>query len=268
INSNNGVVVVLHGGPGSGAQPLMDLPAFQALEKEFSCVYFDQRGSGKSEYDLTNELSIKQITQDVKSVVDYCKEEFAGQPVYLWGGSFGGLLSLLFLEKYPTAVDKAIISSPAIHIASKYTQQFQLNEIKSTFPHLFGQENLLYEKIGKVISNATSVNEIMDIKEFSDWIFENRKPMKGFEGLWHAFAMRKWMSDTDMRSSIKNIQIKTLFLMGVEDPIIPANELIEAVAEYKNDKVDLKLFSPCGHAVFEDCKDEFVKTCKQFYTSD
>ena len=35
--------------------------------------YFDQRGSGKSEYDLRNGLTIEQITTDVFAVVEVIK---------------------------------------------------------------------------------------------------------------------------------------------------------------------------------------------------
>ena len=37
------------------------------------CFYFDQRGSGKSEYDLRNGLTIEQITTDVFAVVEVMK---------------------------------------------------------------------------------------------------------------------------------------------------------------------------------------------------
>lgn len=257
---SNSVIVVLHGGPGSGAQPVMNLPAFQILEQTFSMVYFDQRGSGESEYDLTNELSVEQITDDVKCIVDYIKEEFKGKKVYLWGGSFGGLLGLLFLKKYPLAVDKAIISSPSILPSDEYTQRSMfhfLQEMSSNF--------LPDYLVNKIKALDTFGEDLSDIPGFSDWIKENKKPMEGYEGIWHAHAMRKWYMECDMRSSIKDIQIKTLFLMGMEDPFISAQVLIDAVEQYPNENVTLKTFSPCGHGVFDDCKDEFCKVCTDFY---
>lgn len=45
-------IVFLHGGPGSGAQAIMELPAFRSLEEDALCIHFDQRGSGASTYDL------------------------------------------------------------------------------------------------------------------------------------------------------------------------------------------------------------------------
>lgn len=255
------VIVVLHGGPGSGAGPVMNLPAFKTLEKTFSMVYFDQRGSGKSEYDLTKGLTIEQITDDVKCVVEYTNNEFKNQNVYLWGGSFGGLLGLLFLQRYPTLVKKSIISSPAIFISNPYCIDAQEKYFKEIFSQFLPQ-NI----INKYINN-TSYNmvDIMSSDEFSQWIHENKQPIKGHEAIWHTYAMHEWFIDCDMRSSIKDIKIKTLFLMGIEDSYLPANILIDAIKQYPNKNVSLKTFSPCGHGVFDDCKDEFVKICSNFY---
>ena len=56
-------ILFFHGSPGSGAHALMQLSPF----------YFDQRGSGKSEYNLRNGLTIEQITTDVFAVVEVIK---------------------------------------------------------------------------------------------------------------------------------------------------------------------------------------------------
>lgn len=255
------VIVVLHGGPGSGADPVMNLPAFKTLEETFSMVYFDQRGSGKSEYDLTKGLTIEQITDDVKCVVEYTKNEFKNQNVHLWGGSFGGLLSLLFLQRYPTLVSKSVISSPSIYISNLYSISSQEKYFKEIFSQ-FLPENIVDKYIK---NNDYNMIEIMSSDEFNEWIHENKQPIQGHEAIWHTYAMHEWFINCDMRSSIKDIKIKTLFLMGIEDPYLPANILIDAVKEYPNENVSLKTFSPCGHGVFDDCKEEFCKICSDFY---
>lgn len=77
-------VLFLHGGPGSGAMPVIGLPAFQAFEKDYLCLHFDQRGSGKSNYDLKEGLSIELITDDVLTVVKDSKERYGFTSLFLW----------------------------------------------------------------------------------------------------------------------------------------------------------------------------------------
>lgn len=62
-------IIFLHGGPGSGAQAIMELPAFRALEEDALCIHFDQRGSGASSYDLKKGLCIDTLTNDVLRVI-------------------------------------------------------------------------------------------------------------------------------------------------------------------------------------------------------
>ncbi|MFZ2537665.1 MAG: alpha/beta hydrolase [Oscillospiraceae bacterium] len=256
------VVVVLHGGPGSGAQPVMDLPAFQELEKSFSMIYFDQRGSGNSEYALSKKLSIEQITDDVKAVVDYAKEKYKGKHICLWGGSFGGLLGLLFMQRYENAVEKAVFSSPSICPGRKEDATSQFRFFKEVFSKLLPTDIL--NKTAEFDENTESLSNFLSMTELTQWLAEN-KVIEGCEGFWHGHAMRDWFFNCDMRYALKDIKIKTLFLVGEEDPVLPSASLIDAVKKFNNPLIELKVYSPCGHAVFEDCKDEFCKECVRYY---
>ena len=53
-----------------------------------SNVLFDQRGSGKSEYNLRNGLTIEQITTDVFAVVEVIKTMGYRKTVVLWVDRF------------------------------------------------------------------------------------------------------------------------------------------------------------------------------------
>lgn len=81
-------ILFFHGSPGSGAHTLMQLSPFQELEKWQQCFYFDQRGSGKSEYNLRNGLTIEQITTDVFAVVEVIKNNGIQKNCGSLGGSF------------------------------------------------------------------------------------------------------------------------------------------------------------------------------------
>ena len=93
-------IIFLHGGPGSGAQAIMELPAFRALEEDALCIHFDQRGSGASSYDLKKGLCIDTLTNDVLRVIQDTRSRWSVKRLYVWGGSFGGCLAALCLERF------------------------------------------------------------------------------------------------------------------------------------------------------------------------
>lgn len=71
--SSSTLLIFLHGGPGSGAQPLMSISAFQRLEEYYHCIYFDQRGCEHSHYDVKQGLTQEQLCRDVKHIIEDCK---------------------------------------------------------------------------------------------------------------------------------------------------------------------------------------------------
>lgn len=257
------VIVVLHGGPGSGAQPVIDLPAMDTLAQSFAMVHFDQRGSGQSTYHLSHRLTKEQIVEDVKCVVDYTRERFPDKDVMLWGGSFGGLLGLLFMEAYPDAVKRAVLSSPAIWIGHNNDPAFPMEYMKKC-ANALGDTHIA-ELVDQTSVTESAFAELFDSKTIADWFASYQEPIKGHEGIWHIHAMREWINSCDMRSSVADIQIPTLFLQGMDDPLCPAPILLDAIRQYPNENVTLKTFSPCGHGVFDDCTEAFCNICSAFY---
>lgn len=261
---SNCVIVMLHGGPGSGMEPIMQLKAMQRLEETFTLVYFDQRGTGKSYYDIRQGISKEQVVDDVKIVVDYAKETFPNKKICLWGGSYGGLLGLMFLERFPTAVEKAVISSPAIYPSSEEMGTSQFKFLQSFENYIFPTE--LSKKLKVMEPSKESSYAFMTSKETQDFLNQYEMPVQFYEGLFHSNAMREWFFvDCDYRKALATIQIPTLLLQGMDDPFCFADVLIDAHRKCNNPLVSLNTYENCGHAVFDDCEDEFVRVCTEFY---
>lgn len=84
-------LLVLHGGPGASHDYL--LPQMLALAEDRKCLFYDQRGGGRSRHDddrepVTAELLVREVAQVV--------EEFALDPLTIVGYSWGGLLAMLY----------------------------------------------------------------------------------------------------------------------------------------------------------------------------
>lgn len=254
------VLVMLHGGPGSGADPLLELSAFQRLNKIFTTVYFDQRGAGKSRYDLSKQLTRQQAAKDVHEVVQWARKEYPNRPVYLWGASFGGLLSLLFLEQYPTDVDKAVVCSAAVLKSDELKATIELGRVELQ-DKLHELPRPLQDAFGTIttVSGELQQSDAMD-KQLSDM----EDLPKGFEGILCIYAMRSWFFDYDARPVLSKLSIPTLLMHGDSDPICPIQTIKSAYDKAQNKLIKFISLPDCGHSAFEDCEEKYVQEISDF----
>lgn len=101
-DKSNPILIFVHGGPGCSEIPYatkyQDL-----LEKDFTIVQYDQRGSGKSYHffeDYSN-ISSQLLVSDLLAMTDYISERFGKKQVLLVGHSFGTYIALQAANKAP-----------------------------------------------------------------------------------------------------------------------------------------------------------------------
>lgn len=101
-NRNYPILLILHGGPGTGQ--IGYARRWQTeLEKHFVVVNWDQRGTGLS---FSNKISYTSMTishfiNDTISVTDYLREVFQKDKIYLAGHSWGSIPGILAVQKAP-----------------------------------------------------------------------------------------------------------------------------------------------------------------------
>jgi pimeloyl-ACP methyl ester carboxylesterase len=101
-NTDNPIILFLHGGPGT-SQLTLNRRNTKDLEKSFIVVNWDQRGAGKS-YDAirdTNKMSIDQFVADTKELTLHLLKKFHKDRVVLVGHSWGSVIGALTASKYP-----------------------------------------------------------------------------------------------------------------------------------------------------------------------
>ncbi|QHL86846.1 alpha/beta fold hydrolase [Nibribacter ruber] len=102
-------LVIVHGGPG-GNHYVFERTAGPELEKFATVVYYEQRGSGRSQAPTNpDDYALPTLIQDLKALQD----SLAAPKITLLGYSFGAELSLRYAVAYPEKVDQLILSSPA-----------------------------------------------------------------------------------------------------------------------------------------------------------
>jgi pimeloyl-ACP methyl ester carboxylesterase len=104
-NIANPLLILLHGGPGFPETRLFR--TFNApLEREFTVVYWEQRGTGKS-FDpaiLESDMTVERFIADLDQLVDAMRERFGTDKVAIYGHSWGSALGVLYAARFPQKV--------------------------------------------------------------------------------------------------------------------------------------------------------------------
>lgn len=101
----NPILLFLHGGPAAPAMP--EAYAFQTpWEDYFTVVQWDQRGAGKtyasnSEQAMAPGMSVDGMTDDAAQVVQYLRQHYGKQKIFLLGHSWGTVLGVHLAQLHP-----------------------------------------------------------------------------------------------------------------------------------------------------------------------
>ena len=104
LDLNNPVLLFLHGGPGVCNRHNIMTNHTDLLDT-FTIVTWDQRGSGGSYFGVSEEtLTISQMTEDAKELIDWCCTEFNKEKIFVIGGSWGSELGVYVSSRYPEKI--------------------------------------------------------------------------------------------------------------------------------------------------------------------
>lgn len=102
---SNPLLILLHGGPGFPEMRLFR--HFNAvLEKSYTVVYWEQRGTDKS-FDRripVSSLTVEQFIADLGELVDIVRKRFGKSKVVIYGHSWGSALGVLYSARFPEKV--------------------------------------------------------------------------------------------------------------------------------------------------------------------
>lgn len=257
----DGVVVIITDDLGKSHAEMQQNPAIIKLSDHFSTIFFDNRSTGESKYPLLGKITADTLCSDIKCVVNYAKQTFKDQPVYLFTSSYGAIATLLFLSKYPNDVDKVIFDSPMIFPGNPTTQVHLMDYWKRSSKKYLSVE--LADIIHNYPSTTIGLEQLLATQELSNFVASNTPLKHKTEMISHFFTMNDFITICDLRPIIENLKTQTLFLQGVLDKIAPYKILQQAVCN--NPNLCLSLFKNLGHKIYEQSSDEFARICTEFY---
>jgi len=130
---NKPLILFLHGGPGVPLSLLR--PYFpEEIEKNFMVAHWDQRGAGKSYSDdiPADSMNVEQLIADTLEMVDYLRKYYGKQKIYLCGISWGTILGIHAVDRYPEKFHAYIGMSQVVDIerGEKISYDYLLEEVK------------------------------------------------------------------------------------------------------------------------------------------
>ena len=169
VSNPKALVVIVHG---MVEHKERYLELIEVLNKhKYSTIIADLRGHGESindEYKLGQIGSIDQMVSDVKTVMDYIKNDNPNVKTYLYSHSMGTLIARAFIKKYSFEIEKLILSGTVAYKPGCWLGVFAA-KMKSKGKGKDKYSTLLYR-----MSNNGSKSE--DVS----WLSYNEKNVKSF----------------------------------------------------------------------------------------
>ena len=165
-------VLFMHGGPGGGFRE-KDKRFFNP--KKFNIIMFDQRGSGKSKpfASLKNNTTQK-LVRDIKKLLSHLNIK----KTFLFGGSWGSTLSLVYAINYPETVAGIILRG--IFLASKKENDYFTYESRNIFPEA-------WEKMTSIVPEKYLKNKRNEEYYYKMIRSKNKETRKKFTHAWAEF---------------------------------------------------------------------------------
>jgi len=172
------VILFLHGGPGIPEYFIMKRET-KELERHFVMVYWEQRGAGKSYCKDRSKcnLTTEQLIEDTRELSLILAERFGKEKIYIMGHSWGSMLGLLTVDKYPELFFAYIGIG---QVTNQYeAEKESLEWVKKRAGELNDKRCL------KKLNSLTIPEPLADAKEWSKYLQIHRKYLLKYGGTYH-----------------------------------------------------------------------------------
>ena len=217
-NPDSSLVIFLHGGPGADYQNGLNVK--QLADDGYHVVFYDQRGTGLSQRHDKNTYSIQLYLDDLTAVIEHYRSS-PDQKVFLFGHSWGAMLTAAYINAYPDRIEGAIFAE-----AGGFNKQL-LDEYgeASRKLNLFSEitNDVLY--YDQFLTGRENEHEILDYKlgiasSFS-YAEGNDEGIEGPSPFWRngATVLQAFMDISenegfDFTTNLNQYQTNVLFLYG------------------------------------------------------
>ncbi|WP_343690112.1 alpha/beta hydrolase [Chitinophaga sp.] len=272
----NKPIIFLHGGPGSNSGSFELTTAQKLADKGYYVILYDRRGEGRS-IDIPAKYTFQQTFNDLNNIY----KKFGLKKATLIGYSFGGLLGILYMEKYSQQVSSLVLISSLCSLQDTY------NNILEKSERIFEAKNdtANLRKLKAVAAmNRSSIDfrancfAFATLNGFFDTPHPNELSVKLNQMITNDTVLMRMKADTSNPASvgfwrnekytmlniypkIKTIQqkhVNVYAIYGKDDGLFSEDQVNKVRAELSSD-AHLKYFDNCSHPAFIDQQELFLE---------
>ncbi|MBN1646726.1 MAG: alpha/beta hydrolase [Spirochaetales bacterium] len=167
-NTDNPVLLFVHGGPGYSEMPLIRYYN-NDLEKHFTVVTWDQRGTGKSFFwgMTAKSMTAEIILSDLHELVQLLKQRFGKEKIFIAGHSWGTVLALRSARQYSDDYYAYIGIGQIVNEQRSYqlTREFCLNQASAA-----GNSKAMKQLANIVLPDNSELIKIKDAYILFKWL--------------------------------------------------------------------------------------------------
>ncbi len=222
-----------------------------AFISNFTIVHWDQRGTGASYYvSLTaNTMTQSQFVEDTHLVISFLKEKYSKEKVHILAQSWGSIIGLRYLKKYPEDVESYIGEGQATNYPHFIQCMYDYAKLKANEKHHLRAMHAInslhipdvstdpkvavkfYNKVKKWSSHF--VLEEYNGCDLTAEFLAALKTSEYYKGISAKVNLLKSMLfthnstteellTTDLSKEIKSLNVPVYFIMGEKDFLLPA----------------------------------------------
>jgi pimeloyl-ACP methyl ester carboxylesterase len=275
----NPALIVLHGGPGMSETSFFRR-CNAALEKSFTVVYWDQRGTGKS-FDrniATSSMTVDQFIADLDELVDVVRKRIGQGQVVILGHSWGSVLGALYAARFPekvalyigcaqigdAAAGEAGSYAYALAAAQRLDNRKALKELRAMGPPPHSASDLFKERTwvsrfdGQFSPRAVWKMARLVLGTPESSIVDLPNLMRGFR--FSIDAMWAEVSRLNLLTLVPALQMPVFFFLGRRDHWVPPETSVAYIDALRAPSKTLVWFEESGHEMFVDEPAKFNAT--------
>lgn len=278
-NVANPPLIVLHGGPG-----MSEMGFFRhynaALERHFTVVHWDQRGTGKS-FDREiprSSMTLDQFIADLDELVDIVRRRFGKEKVLILGHSWGSALGAIYAARFPakvsvyvgaaqigdSAAGESLSYSYGLAEAERRHDEKALKRLRAIGPPPYPAKSLFVERtIVSQIDGQTGLGTAWKVgralfgrPEAS--ILDLPNLLKGFR--FTLDAMWAEVSKLNLLKLVPALKMPVVIFVGRRDHWVPPETSVAFFDALAAPSKELVWFEHSGHEAFVDEPEKFNST--------
>jgi pimeloyl-ACP methyl ester carboxylesterase len=275
-NLTNPPLILLHGGPGFSETHFFR--RFNApLEKTFTVVYWDQRGSGKSfaRNISPSSMTVEQFIADLDELVQAVCERTGAKQVVIFGHSWGSALGVLyaarFTEKVAAYVGSGQVGDSAAGESASYAfalaeaerlhNSKALDNLRAIGPPPYSVSSLFRERSWvNRLQGQTTARASWDVGRL--FLRGPELSLVDLPNLARSFrftlnAMFTETSKVNLVELVPALQVPVYFFLGRRDRWVPPETSVAYFSMLTAPSKTLVWFDESGHEPFVDEADKF-----------